>query len=196
MANPAAPDAVDVALLVAAAIESVGGEYFVGGSLASSFQGEPRATNDVDFVLSLPLGRLEDFKAALGPDFEIDLDMLRDALRTAGSANAFHLPTVTKIDFFGRGYEGYDSAEFDRRRAIAVKASGESLVLKAPEDTVIRKLLWYRLGGEVSDRQWRDVVSVLRISAAHLDGAYLDSWAERLGLRELLRRARADATDG
>ena len=196
MANPAAPDAVDVALLVAAAIESVGGEYFVGGSLASSFQGEPRATNDVDFVLSLPLGRLEDFKAALGPDFEVDLDMLRAALRTAGSANAFHLPTVTKIDFFGRGYEGYDSAEFDRRRAIAVKASGERLVLKAPEDTVVRKLLWYRLGGEVSDRQWRDVVSVLRISAAHLDGHYLDAWAERLGLRELLRRARADATDG
>lgn len=196
MANPAAPDAVDVALLVAAAIESVGGEYFVGGSLASSFQGEPRATNDVDFVLSLPLGRLEDFKAALGPDFEIDLDMLRDALRTAGSANAFHLPTVTKIDFFGRGYEGYDSAEFERRRAITVKLSGESLVLKAPEDTVIRKLLWYRLGGEVSDRQWRDVVSVLRISAAHLDGHYLDAWAERLGLRELLRRARANATDG
>ena len=196
MANPAAPDAVDVALLVAAAIESVGGEYFVGGSLASSFQGEPRATNDVDFVLSLPLGRLEDFKAALGPDFEVDLDMLRAALRTAGSANAFHLPTVTKIDFFGRGYEGYDSAEFDRRRAIAVKASGERLVLKAPEDTVVRKLLWYRLGGEVSDRQWRDVVSVLRISAAHLDGHYLDAWAERLGLRELLRRARANATDG
>lgn len=196
MADRAAADAVDVALLVAAAIERVGGEYFVGGSLASSFQGEPRATNDVDFVLSLPLGRLEEFKAALGPDFEIDLEMLRGALRTAGSANAFHLPTVTKIDFFGRGYEGYDSAEFERRRATPVKPSGETLVLKAPEDTVIRKLLWYRLGGEVSDRQWRDVVSVLRISRARLDDDYLSSWSGRLGLQELLQRARADAASG
>ena len=167
MAEGAAADAVDVALQVASAIESVGGEYFVGGSIASSFQGEPRATNDVDFVLSLPLGRLEAFKAALGPDFEIDLDMLRAALRTGGSANAFHLPSVTKVDFFGRGYEGYDSAEFDRRRVTIVRPSGETLVLKAPEDTVIRKLL---SGGEVSDRQWRDVVSVLPTEATWTRG--------------------------
>lgn len=87
MADRAAADAVDVALLAAATIEEVGGEYFVGGSIASSLQGEPRATNDVDFVLSLPFGRLEAFKDALGADFEVDVDMLRAALRTAGSAS-------------------------------------------------------------------------------------------------------------
>lgn len=148
-------DALDVALLVAAAIERVGGEYFVGGSIASSLQGEPRATNDVDLVVELPLGKISAFRRALGEDFELDLDMLRNALRTASSANAFHLPSVTKIDFFGRGYDGYDALEFARRRPMVVRPTGESLFVKSPEDTVLRKLLWFRAGGEVSDRQWR-----------------------------------------
>ncbi|MBX3131142.1 MAG: hypothetical protein KF718_30765 [Polyangiaceae bacterium] len=193
MPSQLASDALDVALLVAAAIERAGGEYFVGGSIASSLQGEPRATNDIDFVVALPLGRLSEFCQALGDEFEVDLDMLRDAIRTAGSANAFHLPSVTKIDFFGRGYEGYDESEFARRRPVVVRASGATLVVKAPEDTVLRKLLWYRAGGGVSDRQWRDVVSVLRIAGAQLDEGYLNAWAERLNVTDLLTQARTDA---
>jgi hypothetical protein len=186
-------DPVDIALRVGAAIEAVGGEYFVGGSIASSIQGEPRTTNDIDFVLTLPLGRLEDFRATLGSDFEVDVEMLREALRTASSANAFYLPVVTKIDFFGRGYEGFDEMEFTRRRAIVVRPTGETLFVKTPEDSVLRKLLWYRAGGEVSDKQWRDIVGVLRISGPVLDVAYLDSWAGRLRIMELLQRARGDA---
>lgn len=193
MLSQLASDALDVAVLVAAAIERVGGEYFVGGSIASSLQGEPRATNDIDFVVALPLGRLSAFREALGDEFEVDLDMLREAIRTAGSANAFHLPSVTKIDFFGRGYDGYDESEFARRRAVVVRPSGATLVVKSPEDTVLRKLLWYRAGGGASERQWRDVVSVLRIAGALLDDGYLNAWAERLDLTEMLRRGRADA---
>lgn len=88
-------DVLDVALRVARAIESCGGEYFVGGSVASSLQGEPRATNDIDFVLSLPLGKISAFRDALGPDFELDTDMLKVALMRASTANAFFLPLVT-----------------------------------------------------------------------------------------------------
>jgi hypothetical protein len=74
-----------------------------------------------------------------------------------------------------------------------VRASGETLVVKAPEDTVLRKLLWFREGGGVSEKQWRDVIEVLRVSAEDIDAAYLSCWANRLGLRELLAKARADA---
>jgi hypothetical protein len=87
-----ADDAIDVALRVAAAIELAGGSYFVGGSLASSLQGEPRATNDIDIVLTLPLGKIASFVQALGADFEVDVDMLRDALLHGQSANIFYLP--------------------------------------------------------------------------------------------------------
>jgi hypothetical protein len=183
-------NAIDIALKVANALTSVGADYFLGGSLASSLQGEPRATNDIDFVIALPLGRTSALRDALGSDFEVDTDMLRDALLHARSANAFYLPVVTKIDFFGRGYEPFDESEFSRRRPVVIRANGEAIVVKSAEDTVLRKLLWFREGGEVSEKQWRDIVSVLRISGAGMDDAYLASWASRLELEALLQRAR------
>ena len=189
-------EALDLALLVASALEANGGTYFVGGSLASSLQGEPRATNDIDFVIELPLGKLGALKRTLGSHFELDEDMLRDALLHARSANAFYLPTATKIDFFGRGYDGFDAVEFERRQPVVVKSTGERLLVKTPEDTVLRKLLWYREGGCVSDRQWRDVVSVLRISGKRLDYDYLVNWANRLRVPELLIRAREASSEG
>src|SRR5262249_9778227 len=149
---------------VARAIESVGGAYFIGGSVASSFQGEPRATNDIDIVIELPLGRISAFVSALGPDFEVDVDMLRDTLLHGRTCNVFFLPLLTKVDLFAIGASPFDEIEFARRRPVTVRSTGETLVLKTPEDTVIRKLLWYREGGEVSDKQWRDIVEVLRVS--------------------------------
>lgn len=190
MSTEVGENALDIALKVAAALTSVGAEYFLGGSLASSLQGEPRATNDIDFVIALPAVRISALRDALGADFEVDTDMLRDAVRHARSANAFYLPVVTKIDFFGRGYEPFDESEFSRRRPVVVRASGETIVVKSAEDTVLRKLLWFREGGEVSEKQWRDIVSVLRISGGTIDDEYLDSWSSRLSLEGLLRRAR------
>jgi hypothetical protein len=189
MADSEDDDALDIALRVAAALTSVGADYFLGGSLASSIQGEPRATNDIDFVISLPIGRISALRSALGDDFEVDVDMLRDAVLHARCANIFYLPVVMKVDFFGRGYEPFDESEFARRRSVVVRASGESLVIKSPEDSILRKLLWYREGGEMSEKQWRDVVSVLRISASSLDRNYLQTWAERLKIVDLLERA-------
>jgi hypothetical protein len=160
MAADVGENAIDIALKVARALTAVGAEYFVGGSLASSLQGEPRATNDIDFVIALPLGKVGELATALGGDFEVDTDMLRNAVLQASCANAFYLPVVTKIDFFGRGYEPFDESEFSRRRPTTVTPSGDSLVVKTAEDTVLRKLLWFREGGEVSEKQWRDIVSV------------------------------------
>jgi hypothetical protein len=182
-------DAIGVALRVAAAIEAAGGAYFVGGSVASSLQGEPRATNDIDIVLELPLGCIGELVRLLGSDFEVDSDMLRDALLHGRTCNVFYLPSVMKVDLFAVGPAPYDEVEFARRRPVSVRSSGETLILKSPEDTVLRKLLWHRAGGEVSDRQWRDVVEVLRVNHGAMDLAYMTTWAERLGLTEPLRRA-------
>ena len=186
-------DALDVALRVAEALDAVGAEYFVGGSVASSLQGEPRATNDIDIVVAMMAYRVPAFALALGPDFEVDQDMLRAALHRSSCANIFFLPTVTKVDIFGLGQTPYDEVEFNRRRRVRVRSTGEELFVKAPDDTVLRKLLWYREGGEVSSKQWRDIVEVLRVSAAEIDRAYLMAWAGRLGISALLVRADADA---
>jgi hypothetical protein len=183
-------DALGIAVLVGEAIERIGGTYFVGGSLASSLHGDPRATNDIDFVISIPAGSELALRDSLGSDFELDTDALRDALRRSSSMNGFYLPLLTKIALFGLGPSPYDQMEFSRRRPIAF-ANGKTLVVKAPEDSVLRKLFWYRVGGEVSDRQWRDVVSVLRAAAGRIDLAYLAEWASKLGCSDLLSRAQA-----
>jgi hypothetical protein len=185
-------DVIDVALRVARALESVGATYFVGGSLASSLHGEPRATNDIDFVIDIPLGKVTALAAALGGDFEVDSDMLRDAVMHGRSANVFYLPLAMKIDFFGNAHEAYDEAEFLRRRAVVVRGA-HTLVVKSAEDTILRKLLWFRAGGEVSDRQWRDILGVLRAQEGNLDDPYLQQWAKHLGVGALLERARAES---
>lgn len=186
------PLPLEVALALAAALEQLGVPYFLGGSLASSLQGEPRATNDLDFVVDLHEARVAALAQALGPDFDVDVEALREAARRRSSWNVYHLPSVTKVDLFIRRDGAFDRSEFERRRAVEV-APGRALVLKSPEDTVLRKLWWFQQGGGVSSSQWRDVVQVLRVSGPVLDAAYLDRWAQDLGVVELLARARADA---
>src|SRR6185436_20298539 len=98
MTDRGASDAIGVALLVGAAVEKVGGAYFVGGSLASSLQGDPRSTNDVDIVIDLPIGAVGEFVQALGLDFEVDVELLRAAVLNGSTCNAFYLPLLTKVD--------------------------------------------------------------------------------------------------
>lgn len=188
-------DALDVAVLVAQALESVGVPYFLGGSVASSLQGEPRSTNDIDFVVDLSPSQIEPLVRALGPDFEVDEESLAEEVRRRGSWNIFFLPLAMKIDLFIRKRSPFDDSEFSRRRVFEL-GDGRALQVKSPEDTILRKLLWFLQGGEVSTSQWRDIVQVLRMSGAGLDGAYLDRWSSALGVSPLLERARRDASKG
>jgi hypothetical protein len=175
---------LDVALTVARALERCDIGYFLGGSLASSYQGEPRATNDIDFVVALGESDAKRFADALGPEFDVDI---QDAALQGRSWNVIHLPSVTKIDLIMRGREPFDESEFARRKPAEVRP-GETLNMKTPEDTVLRKLLWYRATGEVSDRHWRDVVGVLRHSGDIIDADYLALWAATLDLEDWLEQ--------
>lgn len=185
-------DLLDVALVMTGALERCGIAHFLGGSLASAFHGQPRATNDVDLVADLSELDAPRLVAALGPEFDADEGALRRAARERGAWNAIYLPTVTKIDLFVRGTSPFDESELGRRRRVEVRP-GRSLFVETAEDVVLRKLLWYRGGGALSDRQWRDAVEVLRQSRPVLDAGYLDAWSVGLGLRDLLSRAREEA---
>ena len=186
------PTALRVALTVGKALDQVGAGYFLGGSLASSIQGEPRATNDIDIVVALHEAKVHAFAQALGPDFDVDEQSLQEAARALGSWNIFHLPTAIKVDLFILRDSEFDLSEFSRRQQVQL-LPGESLTVKSAEDTVVRKLLWFRQGGEVSSNQWRDVVQVLRVAGSALDLAYARRWAERLGVADLLERAQAES---
>lgn len=181
-------DEYGVALRIAAVLDELGIEYALGGSLASSLFGEPRSTNDVDFAVKLAEHHVAQLVERLGPEFVVDEEGLREAVRLRGSHNIYFLPLVLKIDLFVRGATPFDRSELARRVRVRVGERG-SLYAASPEDTLLRKLVWFREGGEVSDRQWRDVLGVLRVSAIGLDRQYLERWATELGVRDLLERA-------
>ncbi|MGA7614566.1 MAG: hypothetical protein WBX15_05230 [Thermoanaerobaculia bacterium] len=183
-----ADDATAVAVRVARSLERAGIEYAVGGSVAASAHGEPRATRDLDFAIRLTPQLIPAFLNALGPDFSADEASFRQAIRTGRAVNVFYLPFFTKIDFFVRGDADYDRAEFSRRIQIEI-APGEQIFASSAEDNLLWKLRWYRMGNEVSEQQWRDVLGLIRVSGARMDEEYLRRWAIRHGIGDLLERA-------
>jgi hypothetical protein len=186
-------DLMEVTLRVADALDAVGVPYSVGGSLASSFGGEPRASIDADIVVRLTSLQIGPLVSALGAEFYADPDALRRAADRAGTANLIHRASAIKIDLFVAGSR-LDGLQLERRRRILVSSNPDRyLYIHSPEDILLQKLHWYRLGGGVSDRQWRDALAVIRVQHDRLDDEYVNRTAEELGLADLLGRAREEA---
>ncbi len=181
----------DVTLRVAATLERLGIEYLVGGSVASSVHGVPRATNDVDMVARIAGRHVAELVRAFEDDFYIDADMIRDAIMRRASFNIIHLKTMLKVDVFVFDGSPLAIEEMARKQAIEVVSGLPPIWFSSPEDIVLQKLEWYRKGNEISDRQWSDLLGVLRVGGAKTDRAYLARWATELGLSDLLERALA-----
>lgn len=183
-----------VALAVARALDECGLHYVVGGSVASSLSGEPRSTLDVDVVVAIRAADVEPLLAALGDDFHADAEAVRRAVRRRSSVNVFHHATSTKVDLFMLGGSPLDEQALSRRVRVQVAADPDRfLYVYTPEDILLQKLRWYRLGGEVSDRQWRDVLGIIVVQGEDLDDAYLQSGADLLNVTDLLDRALQEA---
>jgi hypothetical protein len=167
-------------------------EYHLGVSYASAVHGIPRQTHDVDLVVEMDPGLERKIASALEGRFYVDEQAIARAVRDRSSFNVVHLDTGIKVDLFVKGTAPFDESEFQRRVVVRVGDSPpKEIFLKSAEDTILRKLLWYRMGGEVSDRQWQDVRGIVGVQAGGLDTAYLDEWADRLGIRDLLDLALA-----
>lgn len=180
-------DLIEVTTLVVAALERVGVPYTVGGSLASSFSGEPRASIDADILVDMTAAQATLFLDALGEDFYADADALQRAVASGSSTNLIHFESSIKVDLFVAG-SVLDARELERRRRVEV-APNCSWYIHSPEDILLQKLVWYRQGGEISDRQWRDAIAILVVQGSRLDRAYLTSTAALIGVSGLLERA-------
>jgi hypothetical protein len=169
--------------------------YEVGGSVASSAHGIPRTTLDVDLVVDLKPEHIETFAAELRQTFYADADQIREAFARGRAANVIHLGSVWKFDLFPLQHDEYSLTEFSRRaiRRISI-GSGESIEcsLASVEDTILRKLEWYRAGGDASERQWNDLRGVTLAASDRLDLDYLRRWAKYLKVSDLVEKLLAE----
>ncbi len=179
-------------LSVAGALEAAHAPFLVGGSLASSLQGIPRSTQDADLVADLAAEGVASFVLALGGYFYADEERIRDGVARRASFNVIDLRNGFKADIYLAVRDAFGREQLARRQSIEI-APGTWLPFASPEDVVLQKLRWYRLGGGVSERQWLDALGVLKVQRERIDLEYLDRWAGNLELAELLHRALAEA---
>jgi hypothetical protein len=191
--TPVEPEALRAAFRVLDVLEDLDILYHLGGSYASAIHGIPRQTHDVDLILDLAPGQIPALARALEADFHIDEQAAVRAVAERSSFNLVHYASGVKVDLFVKGTSPFDAAEFERRLTTRLgQQPAREVFVKSAEDTVLRKLLWYRMGGEVSDRQWEDVRGIVAIQGERLDRGYLAAWAERLTLCDLLERLLRD----
>lgn len=119
--------------------------------------------------------------------------MIREAILKRASFNVIHLATMFKADVFVMKRDAWSREEMARARQELLDGPEGAIAVRfaSPEDTLLHKLVWFRLGNEISDRQWSDILGVLKVQGTLLDNSYLDRWAPLLDVADLLTRARS-----
>ncbi|MBX3165822.1 MAG: hypothetical protein KF760_00365 [Candidatus Eremiobacteraeota bacterium] len=163
--------------------EELSVDYMVVGSVASSLQGIARSTLDMDVLARLSRAQALALVERLQEDFYVSPAAVEEAVRRKSMFNVVQFSSGFKIDVYVLGGKPFEREEFARRQPIV--SEGRTLWVATAEDLIISKLDWYRLGGEVSERQWRDVVGLVQLHRERLDMNYLELWLERLELKPL-----------
>ncbi len=169
--------------------------YYVGGSIASIVYGQSRSTIDVDLVADLAPQHVAPLVEALHGEYYISEEAIVEAIARKGGFNLIYLPTSFKVDVFVVKDREYDRVALQRIRKDSLEDEDPSaqFFVASAEDIVLSKLEWFRLGHEVSERQWIDVLGVLKVQQNALDRTYLTKWATELGVADLLDRAWKEA---
>jgi hypothetical protein len=181
---------LDLVSQVATILDGLGIRYALGGSMASSLVGEPRSTVDVDIAIKLEHEAGAALLDRVSAEFYVPIDSARVAIEAHSSFNLIDTAHGLKVDLFVLGDGLLDRMQIERRMNITIPGFADGLWVTSPEDQVLRKLDWYRSSGHESERQWRDVVGILRVHGDAMDTSYLDETARELDLRSLLDDAR------
>jgi hypothetical protein len=165
----------------------------IGGSMASGIHGIYRTSLDVDLVADMHAGQIGRLIQELGGEFYADAGMMRGALESERSFNLIHFASSYKFDVFPLSSDPFQQEQFSRREIREVALDGETLAVPVAtaEDTLLMKMVWYRSGGDVSERQWNDVRGVVAVRQQRLDHEYLRRWAAYLRVTDLLEAALA-----
>jgi hypothetical protein len=169
--------------------------YQIGGSVASSVFGIARSTMAVDMVVAVNSNNVVPLAKRLESVYYISETAVKEAVERQSSFNLVHLETMMKIDVFILKDRSFDQEAFQRRRMdrLDSESSERTYYISSPEDIIINKLEWYNKGGRKSERQWNDIIGILKVQGNSLDLIYCEKWAKQLALGDLLRKALQDA---
>ncbi len=181
---------------VIAAFEEIGVAYHIGGSVAMSAHGVPRSTLDIDLVADIRRAHIAPLVERLTTDYYIDDDMILEAIAHKSSFNLIHFATQYKVDVFVLKPTAFAKASFIRADVMPLIDDPDApfYFVASAEDTILNKLIWYHDGGRLSDRQWNDVLNMLKVQQQALDYVYLRHWAADLAVLDLLEKAIDEAT--
>lgn len=174
-------------------LDDIGIQYLVTGSVASSLQGEPRSTHDIDLVVAIERADAKKLvKAFPSPDFYLDEGSIVDAIKRHGMFNLIDVNSGDKVDFWILTDEPFDLSRFARRYAEEVREM--RITVSSPEDTILAKLRWAKLSGG-SEKQFTDALRVYEVQCKKLNMDYLHSWAEKLDVESILQKLQEEAEE-
>lgn len=183
-------DIIKAFLPVKKVFEQLGIVYSIGGSVASSAYGMARATMDIDCVSTLSLDKVNEFITPLQDEYYVDKDCVVKAVQNASSFNLIHNETMLKVDVFIAKQDAFQQMALSRRKEDSLDEEGEiKFYVLSPEDIILTKLDWYNKGGRVSEKQWGDILGVLKVQRELLDIQYLKKWALELDVVDILEQA-------
>lgn len=171
----------ELGLDVAVRLGRAGVPYMLTGALAVNYHGAPRSTHDIDVVILMSPADITRIKGVLEPDFLVDEESIKAALRENSMFNAIHDETGFKVDFWMLKLDEYDRARFSRR--VQVSVLGVTMSLPTAEDVIISKLDWFRQSDV--DKHYSDARGVYAVQKGTLDTAYIARWCEAKGLLDL-----------
>ncbi|NJM22981.1 MAG: hypothetical protein HC874_23385 [Richelia sp. SL_2_1] len=172
-------------------LESLNIPYYVSGGVASSIHGEPRSTRNLDFVISNLSKTFWLLKTLEAAGYYCPAGAVENVQRgREGLLNITHTETIANADLYVTDTSTFAASQMARRRLLDVEEMPAFWVI-SPEDLLLQKIAWGR--GSQSEKQWRDVLGILKLQAENLDYEYLTQWADNLGLLDFLSQAFSEA---
>jgi hypothetical protein len=186
-------DLLDAILPLSVMLEKLQIPYYIQGTIANSFYGMQRATFEVDVVADFYLEQVGDLQEQLKPFYAIDVQVMRDATCLRTYFKVVHIESLIMVKVLLSQMFDFERQMYQRVQHHKLSEDCQPVCVASPEDIILTQLRQYRIEGESADDQWNEILGVLKVQGTGLDFVYLEQWAQKLEIVDLLRKGYVDA---